>query len=303
MEKRVEGQVAQATEAIPLPADGWLTTSALRMHYLDYGGPRTLQEAPLVALHGLSSSAHWYDLALPRLRSHFRCVAPDQRGHGLTDQPSTGYDWQTVATDVVEAMDRLGIQQAPVLGHSWGATVALQVAARYPQRVSHLVMIEGGFFRGPGAPGITWEAFKQRLRPRDIYGARERYLEALRRDLASCWSPEVERIVMTMPRIDPDGTVWERLELANQEKVLWAMWSEPASLSYPRVSCPSLIVAAGSRPGADPEFAQRRQQAVEATVSSFPRARAVWIPNTMHDIGLDKPQELAHALLDFLTGR
>ena len=119
------------------PNEAWLRTSQIRMRYLDWGGPQggsgQHTATPVIVLHGLASSCHWYDLVMPHLAGTHRCIALEQRGHGQTDQPSTGYDWQTLATDVIEALDNLGIELAAVLGHSWGASVALGVAAKYPK--------------------------------------------------------------------------------------------------------------------------------------------------------------------------
>ena len=150
-----------------MPVEAWLTTSQLSMHYLDWGGAGS----PVIALHGLASSAHWYDLVMPHLTDSFHIFALDQRAHGKTDQPPAGYDWETLANDVAEAMDQLGIEHAPVVGHSWGANVALGLATLHPKRVSKLVLVEGGFFSFNRSE-ITWEQFKTRLSPRDIYGPR-----------------------------------------------------------------------------------------------------------------------------------
>ena len=218
------------------PPGQWLKVGDLNVHYMDWGG----DGAPAVALHGAASSSHWYDLVIPHLRDRVRIIAPDQRGHGKTDQPSTGYDWATLAGDVVRTLDMLGIDRAAVMGHSWGASVALSVAALHPDRVTALAMIDGGFGAGPRSPNMTWEEFKERLSPRDIYGPRERYLGALRSQFDHCWSEQLEYIVMSMVRIDPDGSVHERLELENQQQMLWAMFSDPTYiLCCPRCSAPS----------------------------------------------------------------
>ena len=143
------------------PAERWLKVGDLNMHYLDWGGAGE----SVVALHGMASSCHWYDLVIPHLRDALRLVALDQRAHGETDQPSTGYDWPTLAGDVVGALDQMGIERAAVIGHSWGANVALSVAALHPDRVSALALIDGGFSAGPRSPDMTWEEFKNRLSP------------------------------------------------------------------------------------------------------------------------------------------
>lgn len=281
------------------PPGQWLKSGDLNVHYLDWGG----SEETVVFLHGAASSCHWYDLVVPHVSDSYRVIALDQRAHGKTDQPSTGYDWRTLAGDVIGSLDQLGIRQAAVVGHSWGASTALGVAALHPDRVTALVMIDGGFGGVPRSPDMTWEEFKNRLSPRDIYGPRERYLGALRQQFAHCWSDQIESIVMSMVREDPDGTVHERLELANQQQMLWAMWSEPAHTMMPQVRCPTLIVAAGGRqPGANPEFMERRRANVEAAKAVIADARVAWIPGTGHDIGYEKPRDLANALGEFLSG-
>ncbi|MEE8443613.1 MAG: alpha/beta hydrolase [Dehalococcoidia bacterium] len=282
------------------PSKGWLNNGGLGMHFLDWGG----SGSPIVALHGMASSCHWYDLVIPHLRDTFRFVALDQRAHGKTDQPSTGYDWATLAGDVVGALDHLRIERAVVIGHSWGASVALNVAALHPERVAALVMIDGGFSSGPRSPEMTWDDFKSRLSPRDIYGPKERYLGALKQQFAHCWSDKLEQIVMTMVEVRDDGTVQERLQPENHEQILRALWSDPPSKELSRIQCPVLLVAAGGqRPNRTEEFLQRRKEQVDVALAGLSDGKAVWIPDTGHDIGYEKPRELADTIGAFLADR
>ena len=78
------------------PSESWVSIGELRVRHLDWGGPGT----PVILLHGLASSAHWYDLVAPYLREHYRIIAPDQRGHGQTTQASDGYDWGTLTEEL-----------------------------------------------------------------------------------------------------------------------------------------------------------------------------------------------------------
>ena len=79
------------------PEELWADIGDLRVRYLDWGG----DGQPLLALHGLASSAHWYDIVAPLLRERHHIYAPDQRGHGQTTQAPAGYDWGTLTHDVV----------------------------------------------------------------------------------------------------------------------------------------------------------------------------------------------------------
>ena len=284
------------------PQEKYLRTTHLNMHYLDWGGPSGEQSGdPVLALHGLASSCHWYDLIMPHLTDTHRCVAPDQRGHGKTDQPPEGYDWRSLSTDLAEALDHLGIQRAAVLGHSWGGHTALALAAHYPERVSRLVLIDGGFFDWSLWPETTWEWFKSRLRPRDVSGTREDFIGGLREQLSDCWSDQLEDIVMSMVRVGSDGLVRDILKPTNHAQVLEAMWTEPPSTMFSRVQCPTLIVPAGPRRGSEnSEFAMRRRAMVEAAQRSIADCTVEWIPETGHDIGYHRPLDLVQVLRPFL---
>ena len=280
------------------PVESWAQIGGLNVRYLDWGG----DGPPIMALHGLASSANWYDIVAQPLRGHGRIIAPDQRGHGQTTQADSGYDWQTLSSDIVGLMDHLGIDKASVLGHSWGGNVAGNLAARFPDRVEKLVLIDGGFSGRRQQPGATWESFKERARPRDVTGTREEFLDRLRVQLAECWSDELERIVQTMVYEDEEGQIRDILRPDNHLQVMKAMWDEPPSTTLPNVVCPVLLVPAGPRPErANSEFAKMREENVELASKVIADCQVHWIPNTMHDIGYHKPAELAEVIIQFLA--
>jgi pimeloyl-ACP methyl ester carboxylesterase len=285
-------------QAAIAPTENWVEIGPLRVRYLDWAG----NDPPIMALHGLASSAHWYERVASYLSGQYRIIAPDQRGHGKTTQISSGYDWQTLASDIVGLMDYLGLPKAAVMGHSWGGHVATNVAARFPERVSRLIMIDGGFQNGRLLPGATWEAFKARFRPRDVSGTRQEFLDRLRSQLAECWGDDLERIVQTMVYEDEQMQIQDILRPDNHAQVLDAMWNEPPSAVLHQIKCPTLIVPAGPRADrANTEFAQMRRKMVEAAAQATKNCRVCWIPDTIHDIGYHKPEELARVIKEFLA--
>ena len=94
------------------PEESWANVRELRIRYLDWGG----DGPPVLALHGLASSGHWYERVAAQLSGSYRIIAPDQRGHGQTTQAPGGYDWETLARDVAGLGDPLGLDQVAVLG-------------------------------------------------------------------------------------------------------------------------------------------------------------------------------------------
>ena len=285
------------TSAGVRPVEKWADVGALRMRYLDWGG----NGPPVLALHGLASSAHWYDLVAPHLSEGHRVIAPDQRGHGQTTQATSGYDWQTLASDVAGLLDHLGLARASVLGHSWGANVAVNLAARFPHRVSSLVSIDGGLSSPRAESTSDWEQYRVTRRPRDVSGTRQQFLDRLRTQLHFCWNDEVERIVQTMVYEDGNGQIQDILRPENHLQVMRAMWEEPTSVVWPHIECRALIVPAGPRPErAGTEAARVKEERVAAAAQGIKNCRVCWIPGTVHDIGYHKPQELASVILEFL---
>lgn len=101
---------------------------------------------PVILLHGLSQQANYWDLVVRE--SDFDFVALDQRCHGYSQQFTEDSDVsvERIADDVVELLDQLDISRAHVVGHSWGASVALSFARRYSARAASCTMIDGGAF-------------------------------------------------------------------------------------------------------------------------------------------------------------
>ena len=199
-------------------------------------------------------------------------------------------------------LDHIGLDKVAVMGHSWGGNVATNFAANHPDRVDRLIMIDGGFLDGRLFPGASWEAFSQRVRPRDVTGNREEFLERLRNQLGVIWNGEIERIVQTMVYEDEDGQIQDILRPEKHAQTIRAMWDEPASMTMPRIECPTLIVPAGPTPErAGSEFAETRRRMVDAAEKGLKNGRVHWIPETIHDIGYHKPQELAQVIGDFLS--
>ena len=268
----------------------------LTMHYMDWGGDKP----PLLALHGLSSSAHWYDKCMPFLTPYFQCIAPDQRAHGLTTQPDGGYDWETLGEDLIRLLDHLGIEKTAVLGHSWGASVAGHLTVRHPERVTALVLIDGGVQR-PRNTDVQWEDFRLRLRQRDIYGPVDNYLDVHKQEHAAVWDNELEHMLLSMPEQLGNNEVREYLSPSSHEQVIWNMFSDPLSSVYERIRVPTLIVSAEGNTEMSRSYLPMKQQGVADALERIADSRSIWISEAPHDISFYQPKALATSLIDFLA--
>lgn len=93
----------------------------------------------IIFLHYGGSNLMMWEKAIPFFQDNYHLVLIDLRGHGRSDEPDSGYDIDTMASDVVGVMVQLKIERAHVIGSSMGAEVALGLAAKYPERVSSLI--------------------------------------------------------------------------------------------------------------------------------------------------------------------
>jgi len=112
--------------------------TGVRLHYAEQGD----RSGPVVLmLHGFTDSWFSYSRVLKAMDPKYHVYVLDQRGHGESDQPPSGYTPREMADDVIAFMNATGINEATIVGHSMGSFVAQHVAALEPQRVKKLVLI------------------------------------------------------------------------------------------------------------------------------------------------------------------
>jgi pimeloyl-ACP methyl ester carboxylesterase len=109
-----------------------------QLHYVDGGTGPTL-----ICLPGWPQTWYSYHKVAPQLAKHFRVIVIDIRGMGSSATPLSGYDKKTMATDIYQLIQQLGLQQVYVLGHDIGGMVAMSLAFNYPETVSKLIIADG----------------------------------------------------------------------------------------------------------------------------------------------------------------
>ncbi|MGN6700470.1 MAG: alpha/beta fold hydrolase [Thermomicrobiales bacterium] len=120
------------------------------IHYLDWGGAGR----PILLLHGLRDQAHEWDTIAPLLRPFGRVIALDQRGHGASSHPPTGYAPEDFAADLAAFCAALALPASVVIGHSLGGRTAYLYAADHPEQVIALAVIDIGADAAPATiPG------------------------------------------------------------------------------------------------------------------------------------------------------
>ena len=104
------------------------------------GGPR--DGTPIVLIHCFTCGIDWWDGVRPALERRHRVVAVSLLGHDGSEKPSGGYSIENQAKLVAEALTRLGVRDAEVVGHSLGGPISVALAEQSPRLVDRLVLID-----------------------------------------------------------------------------------------------------------------------------------------------------------------
>jgi pimeloyl-ACP methyl ester carboxylesterase len=97
---------------------------------------------PIVLIHCFSCAMNWWDGMVPLLERDHRVITVDLLGHGGSEKPGSGYTPPNQAEVVAEALERLGVDTATVVGHSLGGSVGVALAQQNPELVGRLVIID-----------------------------------------------------------------------------------------------------------------------------------------------------------------
>lgn len=272
-----------------LPADSFLDLGGQLVHVEQAG-----RGEPVILLHGFGGSTYSWRRVMPALAASFHVVAIDLNGFGYTQRPRTfeSYTREGQAALVLRVMDALGIESAHLMGHSYGGGLSLFLAARHPERVRSLVLVDSSAptyaddRRNLAASvkplaGLFLRSFV--LRPRNVR-------RALRHSFYddSLVTPELVREYYERLRIEGVADAYYGLTAPVRTA------SEPVELE--KIQVPTLIVW-GAEDTLIPVEGGRRAAA------RMPDAELALIEGVGHVPMEEKPEELVRIVLPFLERR
>jgi pimeloyl-ACP methyl ester carboxylesterase len=268
---------------------------AVRVHDAPSAGARGL-----LLLHGLASSQRIWDLMVPRLTRTFHVATYDARGHGLSAKPASGYGFDSVIADALAILRATRLRRTIIVGHSWGASVALELAAGHPRSVGGAVLVDGGL--GALRDAMDWATVKEVLAPPRLAGMP---VEEFRGSIGTFLgdevdiTPQIEDIALSLMRVDRRGRIRPHLSRANHFRILRAIWLRHPDEALARLSVPTLAVLARGDGDTDAE-AYKRGYAERARRSGAP-IRVGWLAG-IHDLPLQRPGALAGRIERFSEG-
>jgi pimeloyl-ACP methyl ester carboxylesterase len=289
-------------------SSSYLLLNELRVHYLRWNQDGAGQ--PTVLLHGLASNARIWELLAPLLaESGLEVLAPDQRGHGLTDKPDGDYGFDTFRQDLLAFLDRLSLEHPILVGHSWGGMVALDFAARFPMgpfAPSGLILVDGGLGQLNTGPDTSWERISARLAPPRLAGTPVDEFMARLEEWTRAWRSDerVLPILLANFEITEAETIEPHLSYPHHMQILRAMWEYQTFAQLSRVRCPAMgVVALTGEPHSAEQasWLAHKQQGVAQAQQARPGIQIHWMPGTVHDIPLHRPGALAELIRQFIA--
>ncbi len=285
------------------PTEHYLNLSDGRIHYLDWGG----NGLPAHFLHGNGFCAGTYTPFIRYLIDDLHILASDVRGHGGSDQP--GVDrvrhWDIFAEDLKNLTEQK--MSAPVIGmgHSLGAVTTYIAAALYPHLFSAIILIDPVILphrrlwlltalRLLGLQGIIPLAKMARRRRREFKGKQEALrLFAAGRGIFKNWSKEFVQAYLECGLLEKD----EKTAVLNCDPELEAQIFESIPLNVwryaKRVRCPVLVI----RGELSDVFVADVAQQLKNSIADY---ELQTVPRTGHFPPMEKPQDCANLILDFI---
>ncbi len=257
------------------------TSDGIRLAYYvdDYTDP--WRSAPtLLMLHSAMSSAKRFYSMVPGLARHCRVIRLDSRGHGESEvpPPHVPHTADRLNQDVLQLLDRLGIEATHILGGSAGGYTAQLLAIHHPRRVKSLVLLSA-------TPGFKGDQGKRWLR------------ESARRGMRAVFAETVDERI-PVAETDPRLIEWVLGEICKND-LEWlerfiGLWTDTWFMhEVSKIQCPTLIVEPGAHTiGTGSAFAEME--------SRIPQAERIVYENGRHNVFDYLPDRCVADALAFL---
>ena len=280
--------------AIVIPEDRWVTLHGIRFHYLDWGND---EKPPLVLLHGGSLTAHTWDMAALLLQPYYHLIALDQRGHGDTDwTPDDQLDQDNDAlmlSDTEAFIDFLSLERIILCGMSMGGNNAYRYAARHPDRLRALVIVDVA----PELMPAGQERMRSFRRETETLARFEDFLERAVKFSPHRAPEHLRYSLLHALKQTADGWTWKQdhrrvapdeAEVKRKVEELWA--------AARAITTQTLLVR-----GADSQVLSEDSQ--QRTAAAMVDCDTVTIQRATHNVHSDNPKDFVAAMDRWLVAR
>jgi pimeloyl-ACP methyl ester carboxylesterase len=269
----------------------------LRLRVIRWGEPSG--RTPFLLVHGLASNAQMWDGSGAVLSARgYYAVAVDQRGHGLSDKPDDGYDFETITDDLLRLIEIEGLERPVVAGQSWGGNVVVELGWRAPERVRGIVPVDGGVIE-LRSKFPDWDDCLAQLTPPNLLGQQWTRMEGMMRAAHPTWPDSgIAGAMRNFERLD-DDTIRPWLSLERHLMILRALWEHQPSRRFPEIATPVVFAPADS--GQVSWTADKRAAIETASSLMGSPTRTEWFSPADHDLHAQFPERFAELLITEAT--
>jgi pimeloyl-ACP methyl ester carboxylesterase len=278
----------------------------VRMAYMDISASGSDNGRTIVLLHGRNFSGFYWQSAIEALSSAgYRVIVPDQVGFGKSSKPDLAYDFDLLAMNTMQLLDRLNIREVDLVGHSMGGMLAVRMARLYPDRIRKLIL----------ETPVGLEDYRLKVPPQTLEQLQQdetltdsAAIEKLLRNFVAKWTPERDmQFVQIRDRLamSAEYSRWTRAMARTWQMI----YREPIRYELFTLTQPTLLVI-----GLEDRIALGKNYVsseIGQTLGNFPelgRFAAKTIPNAqlveLSEIGHiphhEAPEQFEKALLEFL---
>jgi pimeloyl-ACP methyl ester carboxylesterase len=249
--------------------------------------------APFVLVHGLASNARLWDGVAQHLHTGgHTVVAIDQRGHGRSDAPETGYDLDTAVMDLLALIEAFELERPVLAGQSWGGTVVLELASRRPDAVRGIVCIDGGVVDLAQSYPV-WEDCLAKLTPPTLDHLTLGELESRIRQSVPHFTDQAIGAYLHCFRTRDDGTIEARLARERHLSILRSLWEHRPSTRWAALKTPTLLLLADA---GDESRTAAKRRAEAVALAAGGKVRSIWFSPGHHDLHLEFPERVGDLL-------
>jgi pimeloyl-ACP methyl ester carboxylesterase len=279
-------QVKTEQAEVTVPGGRILDLPGGEMQVIDRG-PRGAD--PIVLIHCFTCAIDWWDAMIPRLERDHRVVALDLLGHGGSEKPEAGYSITQQAALVAQALDKLGVRGAEVVGHSLGGTVAVALAEGTPALVAGVAIVDTAADDSRSSLGFVASLAFQPVIGETLWTIKPDF--AIRDGLGVAFAPgfdvpdafveDVRRMTYTAYEESPS----ESDQFVDEE---------PLDERMRQTGMPLLVIM-----GAEEQIIDDPRAALAEYARTVPGARTELVAGAGHSPNVEKPAETANLILAF----
>lgn len=237
----------------------------------------------IVFSNSLATSAAMWDEQAAALKSGFRVLRYDQRGHGDTEVPGGRYAFDTLLDDALGLLDALGIAKTHFAGLSMGGATALGLAERHPDRLDRVIICDSPCQSTPQS-SQQWEE--------RIAVAQKQGIDALVEPTVGRWFPP-DTLAKNPPHLDKVRAMIRATPVNGFIGCAAALAAHDYASAVATVRRPVLLMV-GEKDGATPTAMRKLHEKLAGS-------RFVELPGAGHISNMDRPAEFNRALREFLA--